>query len=100
MDHFIDVQAASRCNITTKISRNENTTISSNSVFDGHAYNSVSIGSYTEEDDEKFSKFPGLIAYASGFTTPEDFSSTVAFDTDQEIGPFATINLDTEDDYF
>ena len=83
---------------------NQNTTISSDFVFNGQAYNTVSIGDYTAEDEDietaKFSKFPGEIAYASGFTSPEDFSATVAFSDNQATGPVADIDLDIEVDYF
>ena len=104
MNYFMDLRASSRCNINTKVSRNSNTTIASGSVFDGQGYNTLTLDTYTETQSgsavDEFSKLPGGVAYASGFTTPEDFSANATFGTDKATGPIATTALDTEVNYF
>lgn len=100
MNYFMDLRASSRYNINTKVSRNSNTTITSNSVFDGQGYNTLTLDTYTEQGTTEYSKLPGTIAYASGFTTPEDFSANATFGSSKASGPVATVSLDTEADYF
>ncbi len=100
MNYFMDLRASSRANINVKLSRNPATTLASNSVFDGQGYNTLTLDTYTEQGTTKYSKLPGQIAYASGFTTPEDFSANSTFGTDQANGPVASVALDIEADYF
>ena len=100
MSYFMDLVASSRLSCNTKISRNSNTTIASNSVFNGTGYNTLSLGTYTEQGTTEFSKYPGTIAFASGFTSPEDYVTNETFGSNQANGPVASVSLDTEADYF
>ena len=100
MGVFANFLASSRLTLNTKVSRNSNTTIVSSSVFDGQGYNTLSFGTYTEQGTTEFSKLPGTISYASGFTSPEDFSANETFGSNKATGPVATVSLDTEADYF
>ena len=100
MSVFGDLLASSRFNLSTKVSRNSNTTIVSSSVFNGQGYNTLSFGTYTEQGTTEFTKLPGSISYASGFTSPEDFSANETFGSSKASGPVATVSLDTEADYF
>ena len=100
MSYFMDLVASSRLSCNTKISRNSNTTIASNSVFNGQGYNTLVLDTYTEQGTNEFTKYPGTNAFHSGFTSPDDYVINNNFGSSQASGPVASVSLDTEADYF
>ena len=97
---FCDIRQASRFDCNTKVTRSSATTMASGAVFDGQGYNTLTMGTYTEQGTTEFTNLPGAIAVDAGFTSPEDFSINHPFGTNQANGPVATIALDTEANYF
>ncbi|BAQ84587.1 putative tail fiber protein [uncultured Mediterranean phage uvMED] len=97
---FCLMNASSRININTKLSRNSGTTIVSPHVFDGAAYNSLAFDEYTEQGTTTFTKMPGSLSFPSTFTTPADHVISADFSVDGTTGPIADVALDVEPDYF
>lgn len=101
------MQAGSRVETNSKVTRSTSTTMSGGSVVRAIGYNSVFFNEYSEDTDATpsggsyaFPKLPASSAFHNTSNTPDDYIVSNAFHaSNTSTGPVATNSLDTEPNY-